>query len=321
MKLTAMSGTNLNFTPLALGTADFGSTISEELSFRIMDRFVEGGGNWIDTARVYADWVPGGHGKSEITVGNWLRKSGIRKRVLISTKGAHPNLSTMNVSRLTCQDIRYDVEESLNSLSVDKIDLYWLHRDDVSKPVSDIINTLNTLVKDGKIRLFGCSNWLPSRIREAAEYAESNGLHTFVASQIQWSLADINEDAVSDPTTVAMDKAGLEFYKETGLTVFAFTSQAKGFFQKLHAGGMKSLKDAVKDTYNNEVNRGRMERVVEVSKELNISISSVVLGYLTSQPFPVVPVIGSRSLEQVEEALEVLGVSLSPEQVDYLEHG
>lgn len=321
MKLTTMPGTNLNFTSLALGTADFGSTIPEELSLRIIDRFVEGGGNWIDTARVYADWLPGGHGKSERTVGNWLRKSGLRKKVLISTKGAHPDLATMNVPRLTCQDIRYDVEESLNCLGVDTIDLYWLHRDDVNRPVSDIINILNKLVREGKIRYFGCSNWLPNRIREAAEYAKNNGLHTFVASQIQWSLADINKVAASDPTTVAMDKAGHEFYKETGLTVFAFTSQAKGFFQKLHVGGIKSLKDAVKDTYFSEANRGRMERAVEVSEELNISISSVVLGYLISQPFPVVPIIGSNSLEQVEDALKVLGVSLSPDQVYYLEHG
>jgi aryl-alcohol dehydrogenase-like predicted oxidoreductase len=314
-----ISGTDLNFTPLALGTADFGSSISEELSFRMLDRFVEGGGHWIDTARVYADWVPGGHGKSEITVGNWLRKSGLREKVLISTKGAHPDLSTMNVSRLTRRDISSDVEESLNCLGVDTIDLYWLHRDDVNLPVSAIINTLNDLVTEGKIRYFGCSNWLPYRIREAAEYAEANGLHTFVASQIQWSLAEMNEEAHLDPTTVFMDKPGLEFYKQTGMPVFAFTSQAKGFFQKLHAGGPDSLKGAVKDAYYNEVNRGRLERAVEISRQLNISISSVVLSYLISQPFPVIPVIGSSSLEQVEEALEVLGVRLSPEHVAYLE--
>lgn len=321
MNLTTMPGTNLKFTPLALGTADFGSTISEEQSFRLIDRFVAGGGIWIDTARVYADWVPDGHGKSEITLGNWLKKSGLRNQVLISTKGAHPVLTTMDVPRLSNEDIISDVEESLSCLGVDTIDMYWLHRDDINRPVSDIINSLNALVKDGKIRYFGCSNWFPNRIREASEYAANNGLHSFVASQIQWSLADINPEAIADPTTVIMNKASLEFYKETGLPVFAFTSQAKGFFQKLNAGGIQSLKDSVKDTYYNEANKGRLERALEVSKQLNISISSVVLSYLISQSFLVVPVIGNSSIEQLEEALEVLGVSLSPELVDYLEHG
>ncbi|WP_195724250.1 aldo/keto reductase [Paenibacillus monticola] len=321
MKLTDMPGSNLRFAPLALGTAEFGSAITMERSFQIMDRFVEGGGTWIDTARVYADWLPDGHGKSEITVGRWLGDRGLRKDVLISTKGAHPDMSTMQVSRLGEQDIISDVEESLNCLGVDTIDLYWLHRDDESLPVDGILNTMNELVNTGKIRYFGCSNWRPNRIRAAAEYASNHELRSFVASQIQWSLAELNEDSGSDPTTVNMDKDGLEFYKETGLSMFAFTSQAKGFFQKLHAGGIESLKDAVKNSYYNEVNRGRMERVMEVSRQMNISISSVVLGYLISQPFPVVPIIGSSSVEQVEEAMEALDVRLTPGQVDYLEQG
>ncbi|QWU16850.1 Predicted oxidoreductase [Paenibacillus sophorae] len=321
MKLAAMPGTDLTFKPLALGTAEFGSAVSEEESFRIMDRFVEAGGSWIDTARVYADWLADGHGKSEITVGKWLEKSGLRERVLISTKGGHPRLESMNVSRLSEAEIRSDAEESLRWLGVDTIDIYWLHRDDESIPVMEVLRPLNRLVKEGKIRYFGCSNWRPYRIREAAAAAAAHGVQTFSASQIQWSLADTNEGSIEDTTTVEMDKEGYEFHAQTGLSLFAFTPQAKGFFQKLHAGGPDSLKAAVRNIYYNEVNLGRMERVAELSGQLNVSISSIVLSYLISQPFTVIPVIGTSSFGQIEEALESLEVRLTPSQVKYLEQG
>ncbi|MFD1772637.1 aldo/keto reductase [Paenibacillus rhizophilus] len=321
MKLTEMPGTDLTFKPLALGTAEFGSAVSEEESFRIIDRFVEAGGTWIDTARVYADWLPGGHGKSEHTVGRWLKKSGLRNQVLISTKGGHPRLETMHVSRLSETEIRSDAEESLRSLGVDTIDMYWLHRDDESIPVMDVLGPLGRLVEEGKIRYFGCSNWRPYRIREAAEAAAAHGVQAFSASQIQWSLADINEGSIEDTTTAELDKEAYELHKQTGLSLFAFTPQAKGFFQKLNAGGPDTLKDTVRKIFYNEINLGRMNRVAELAGQLKVSVSSIVLSYLISQPFTVIPVVGTSSFSQIEETLESLEVRLTPSQVKYLERG
>ncbi|NGM83693.1 aldo/keto reductase [Paenibacillus sp. 7124] len=321
MKLTEMPGTDLTFKPLALGTAEFGSAVSEEESFRIIDRFVAAGGTWIDTARVYADWLPGGHGKSEHTVGKWLKKSGIRNQVLISTKGGHPRLETMKVSRLSEAEIRSDAEESLLCLGVDTIDMYWLHRDDESIPVMELLGPLNRLVKEGKIRYFGCSNWRPHRIREAAEAAAAHGVQAFSASQIQWSLADINDGSIEDTTTVELEKEAYELHQQTGLGLFAFTPQAKGFFQKLHAGGPDTLKDTVRRMFYNETNLARMRRVEELAGQLKVSVSSIVLGYLINQPFTVIPVVGASSLAQIEDALPSLEVKLTPSQVNYLERG
>ncbi|GGD66852.1 aldo/keto reductase [Paenibacillus nasutitermitis] len=316
-----IEGTDLAMLPIALGTADYGTGVSREQSFRMMDQFVEGGGSVIDSARVYADWLPDGHGMSEKTVGDWLKTSGKRKQILLSTKGAHPRLSAMDVPRMSPQDIAADLEESLTALGVDEIDLYWLHRDDRSRPVGEILETLNQLKRDGKIRHFGCSNWRSDRIEEAAAYARIQGLTGFAASQIQWNLGQINEEAILDPTMVIMDETEQHFHRETGMALFAFTSQARGFFQKMEAGGVESLRESTRSAYYNEINLGRLRRAVELSRQLSVSISVIVLSYLTSQPFPVIPVIGSQTPQQVNDALAAVEVRLTPAMVKYLEEG
>ncbi|MBW7460379.1 aldo/keto reductase, partial [Paenibacillus sepulcri] len=254
-------------------------------------------------------------------IGAWLKASGKRQQIQISTKGAHPDLSTMNISRLSPRDIVSDLDESLAALGVDEIDLYWLHRDERNRPAGEILETLNRLVREGKIRYFGCSNWRSDRIEEANAYAKDKGIQAFFASQIQWSLAEVNEEAIGDRTMVVMDRAELNFHKRSEMALFAFTSQAKGFFPKMAAGGAESLRDSTKQTYYNEINLGRLARALELSGQLSVPVSAIVLAYLISQPFPVIPVIGSHTQTQIEEALQAAEVRLTPQMVKYLEEG
>ena len=179
----------LQISPVVLGTDVYGTVVSEKDAFSLLNNYIELGGNTIDTARMYACWEPNGAGKSEQTIGKWLKQLGGRDQMIISTKCAHPPIENMSNHRLDRAEIFSDVDESLSALGTDYIDILWLHRDDVRVGVEGIVDTLNLLVKQGKIRCFGASNWTAKRIAEANAYAKASGQDGFVSSQIKWSLA------------------------------------------------------------------------------------------------------------------------------------
>ncbi len=205
MRLRTITGTDLHASVICLGALPFGVTLSEDLSFTLMDRFLAEGGNFIDTALVYGEWLPDGKGRSERTVGKWVKQRRTRDRVIIGTKGAHPRLSSMDVPRLARDEIVADLDESLGNLQTDYIDLYWLHRDDPRRPVAEILHTLNEQGERGKIRYFGCSNWRLDRIQAAQDYAAEHGIRGFAGNQLMWSLAVPNHAALFDPAMVTMD--------------------------------------------------------------------------------------------------------------------
>ena len=155
----------------------------------LMDHYIEAGGNVIDTAESYARWLPGGEYQSEKVIGEWLRERRTRDQIVLSTKGAHPKLESMDVPRLSKAEIQADLDSSLQRLGVEHIDLYWLHRDSPGYPVEEILESLDTFRKAGKIKYAGFSNWTQSRAEEARLAAERLGVQGFVASQNMWSLA------------------------------------------------------------------------------------------------------------------------------------
>ena len=307
--------TDLTVSQVCMGTAQFGSGISQTDSFALLDAYVEHGGNFIDTARVYADWLPNGANASETTIGEWLKQNNKRDQIVLATKGAHPDLKTMHISRMSAEEIQHDIEASLRYLQTDVIDLYWLHRDDERVPVGEIVEILNSHIQAGRIRYIGCSNWKAARIRAANDYAQAHDLAGFVANQPMWSLAEPNRANFSDQTMVVMDDTDIQFHHEAGLAAIPFSSQAQGYFSKLAAG---NLKEGDRSKYDNPVNLARFDRVQELSNRYSVSISSVVLSYLTSQPFPVIPIIGARTTDQLQDSLQDFGLALSSDEVDYL---
>jgi aryl-alcohol dehydrogenase-like predicted oxidoreductase len=315
-KTITLPHTDLTVSQVCLGSSHLGSSISKIAAFRLLDSFIEFGGNFIDTARVYADWLPNGANASESTIGEWQRTRGNRDKIVIATKGAHPDLKSMHVPRMSAEDIKHDIEASLRYLQTDVIDMYWLHRDDVSRPVSDILGSLNAHVKLGNIRYFGCSNWTVARIREAMQYAEAQQIMGFVANQPMWSLAKPNVDAIKDKTIVIADESDIAFHRETGFTLIPYTSQARGYFSKLAA---RNVPPKDQQVYDNADNRIRFEHARELSRRYNVSVSAIALSYLTSQPFPVVPVIGASNLEQLEDSLKDSELTLTPDDLRFLE--
>jgi aryl-alcohol dehydrogenase-like predicted oxidoreductase len=276
-----------------------------------MDTFFGQGGNFIDSARVYADWLPNGHGASEKTVGAWINERKLRDRIVISTKGAHPDLNTMHIPRMSREEIGSDLDESLEALGTDYIDLYFLHRDDTSRPVEEILLNLEDFKKAGKIRRYGCSNWTLARMEEADKVAAQRGFEGFTCDQIRYSLGDISLEAISDKTAVAMDKPIYAWHKKTKKAAMAYTSTCHGWFtKKLRGSPLSAGQEAA---YNNEPNRKLLEKIKVWEKELGVSAAVLASSYVMTQPFPSIPISSFSSLEQLEELLSAADFSYPQE--------
>ena len=174
MRYVRLNGTGLRVSALALGTGPFASHISDKVAEEILDTYVGEGGNFIDTANVYGRWNPGNQPLCERMIGKWLTQHHQRDKIVLATKGAADAIDKPHIKRLSEQEIRTDIEDSLINLKTDYFDMYYLHQDDPSRPVGEILETMNALHKEGKIRYFGCSNWSGQRMREADAYAEEH---------------------------------------------------------------------------------------------------------------------------------------------------
>jgi aryl-alcohol dehydrogenase-like predicted oxidoreductase len=292
-----------NVSLLCLGTVVYGTEVSRADAFAQMDRYFEGGGNCIDTARMYSDWIPGGHNASEAAVGAWLRERRRRSDIFLVTKGGHPDLRRMDVPRLGKKELRADLEESLTILGVDYIDLYFVHRDDVSQSAAEILLTLEDFKKEGKILACGCSNWTLPRMKEADAAAKKLGIAGFVCDQIRYGLADCNRDAIEDKTIVVMDGEIYDYHKEAApsKTVMAYTSMCKGYFSKRLAG--RALKESYAAIYDNAPNDALTEKIKTWTKELNCTPAAFTAAYVSSQSFPAFPIAAFSSLAQLDEFL------------------
>ncbi len=310
MELKTLPGTQLIVSELCLGTGSMGSTLPQDEAFRLLDLFVELGGNFLDTALVYANWLPIERSISEKTLGIWMRARKNRGKIVVATKGAHPELSTMDIPRMSPEEITGDVEASLSHLQVETIDLYYLHRDDPRRPVEEIMETLQTQVVAGKIRYAACSNWRADRLSAAQAYARDRGYDGFVADSMLWNAAVVNPEPVAEQTMVTMNAYLHRFHTETGMAAVPYSSQAGGLFQKMASGALDRARAAESRIYPLDLNERRFARIQNLAAEMDLSITQVVLGYLLSQPFVTVPVIGSRTPAQLRDSVSAAGVRL-----------
>lgn len=286
---------------ISLGTAPFGTGISKDRAFEIMDCYFKNGGNLLDTARIYSG------GMSEKIVGEWIRARNCRESVLISTKGVHPHGDW--IPRVNRQALISDLDESLKALNTGYIDIYFLHRDDETVPVSEIMPTLHEFVLSGKVRFLGASNWRVKRIEEANQYAKENGLTPFSFSQIMWSAATINPEGIGDKTLVIMNEEEYKGYESLSIPVMAYTSQAQGFFSHLAEKGYEALPHYLKDRYGNPETLARAEKILALAKERSLSPTAVSLGYLLYDKVESLPIVGISSVKRMEEVLEVFSLS------------
>jgi aryl-alcohol dehydrogenase-like predicted oxidoreductase len=302
---------NENLPPLscaALGTDYYGKTIPESDARRLLCRYLELGGNVVDTAHVYSDYLPGEKHMSEKVIGRWMKYYGTRENIVLSTKGGFPVVGDMHASRIDRVNLFSDADESLDCLRTDRVDIYWLHRDDPRVPVSEIAGWMDELYRKGYFTCWGVSNWKHGRIEEIVKYCREKGLRAPVCSQIKWSLALPNPGSAGDDTLAEMDEEEHGWYLQSRMPVFAYSSQAKGFFWKLRSsenrGGVSDPGGKAGKRYYNGENIVRYRMLEELSAETGLSPGQLSIAWMTRPgTIPTVPIIGARTVSQLEDSM------------------
>ncbi|TGS09963.1 oxidoreductase [Mesorhizobium sp. M2E.F.Ca.ET.209.01.1.1] len=289
---------------LALGFEDFRSFSSGSI---LLDAFFEAGGNLFDTGYVY------GGGYTETLLGQWLKSRGVREKSVVIAKGAHSPLCYPDV-------IGKQLAQSLDRLQTDHVDIYFMHRDNPNVPVGEFVDAMDAEARAGRIRgLFGGSNWTMERMDEAIAYAEKNGRQKPGALSNNFSLAEMLEPIWAGCITSSTD-AWKAWLTKRQMPNFAWSSQGRGFFTD-RAGRDKQGNEELVRVWYSEKNFGRRDRAIELARKLGKSPIHVALAYVLAQPFPSVPLIGPRTLDELEDSLKALDIKLTPEDVAWLDEG
>ena len=308
--LRHLGASGLEISPLVLGGNVFGWTADKAASFRILDRFAERGGVMIDTADVYSAWVSGHRGgESESVIGEWLRTSGKRDQVLISTKvGMLPGEGG---AKLAPARIAAAAEASLQRLGIETIDLYFAHQDDEDVPQEDYLAAFGKLIDAGKIRALGASNFHAVRLKSALDLAAKEGLPHFRVLQPEYNLVSRRkfEGELQDLCITH------------NLGVIPYYGLASGFL----TGKYRSEADLSKS-----VRGGRMGDLLagkggavlaamdEVAAETGASLAQIALAWLAAQDGVTAPIASATSVEQLDELIGAWDVELSHDQLDRL---
>ena len=307
--MTLIGNSTLDVFPLALGGNTFGWTSDESTSVQVLDAFVEGGGNFIDTADGYSAWVPGNSGgESEETIGRWIAQRNNRDRLVIGTKvSQHPAFTG-----LAAANIAAAADASLARLGTDYIDLYYAHFDDASVPLAETVGAFNDLLVAGKIRNVGVSNYTAARIAEWIEIASSNGWTLPVAVQPHYNLVH-REPFESEIAPVAA---------EHNLGVVPYYSLASGFLTgkyRTKADLGQSPRGGSAEGYLSDEGLAVVARLDEIAAAHGSTVASVAIAWLASRPGVVAPIASARTVEQLPDLLASATLELTTDELDTLD--
>ena len=310
MNRVALPGTDIEISALCLGVPEIGVRQTEIEAHRLLDQWVQNGGNGIDTARVYSDWIPGEKHRSERIVGDWLKAAGIRKQIVLVTKAGHPVFDGNWRMRLSPSELQADLEGSLETLRTDCIDLWFLHRDDEGIPVEQIIDSCDVFVRDGRVKALGAANWSARRIRKANDYACRVGKAGFVATQLFWNLGSRHYRGL-ELTSRSMDDDAEQLHEAANLVAMPYSSQACGFFSNWLEGDEATRLKAEQSGYATKSNFQIARLANEIAQRNGVPVGVVVLAFLRSHSFKVVPIIGCSTPAHLAASIEALDFVLS----------
>jgi len=310
MHMRQLGNSPLSIAPLAFGGNVFGWSADEKRSFELLDAFVDAGGNLIDTADVYPAWVPGNHGgESETIIGKWLKTSGKRGQVVISTKVAkwaeQPGLSPVN--------IRQAVDGSLQRLQVDCIDLYQAHEDDASVPMEETLDAFARLIEAGKVRVIGASNFSAARFADALAMSKKHSLPRYESLQPEYNL---------------VSRAGYEqelepLIRRENIGVISYYALASGFL----SGKYRSDTDLAKSSarggavkkFLNPHGLQVLAALDELAATHRATPAQVALAWLIARPGLTAPIVSATSVEQWQELLGATELALSDNEIAQLD--
>lgn len=296
--------------PFVFGGNVFGWTADEKTSLGLLDAFVNEGFNFVDTADMYSKWVPSHTGgESETIIGNWLKKSGNRDKIILATKVGKPMGEGM--TGLSKAYITKAVEDSLKRLQTDYIDLYQSHEDDESTPLEETLATFTDLIKKGKVRAIGASNYSGPRLREALEVSKANGFARYESLQPEYNLY-AREDYEHQYESLC---------RENGLGVITYFSLASGFL----TGKYRSEVDLNKSKRGGGIKKyldGRGYKILaaldKVSAAYNSTPAAVALAWLMARPGITGPIASATTLQQLQEIGKAAELKLSAEAIEQL---
>jgi aryl-alcohol dehydrogenase-like predicted oxidoreductase len=307
-----LGNSNLEVAPLIFGGNVFGWTVKDEKSAsELLDHFVDAGFNMIDTADVYSNWIPGNHGgESETIIGKWLKQSGKRDRVLIATKSG---LDMGNGHKgLSKKHILQSADESLARLQTDHIDLYQSHTEDKETPLDETLETYAELIKAGKVRVIGASNFQPATLQAALKISRQKSLPRYESLQPEYNLY-VRNKFEGELETVC---------RENHIGVIPYFSLASGFL----TGKYRSEKDLENRSRGSRVQkylnpRGLriLKELDEVSKQYSATPAQVSLAWLVAKPTIIAPIASATSVKQLDELLGAARVKLDPAAVKKLD--
>ena len=310
MQKRKLGNSGLEVAPLALGGNVFGWTADEAASFRVLDAFVDAGFNLIDTADVYSSWVPGNRGgESETMLGKWIKRSGKRDKVLLATKCGLEMDGRKGLSRAY---VPQALEASLARLQTDYVDLYQSHKDDPDTPLAETLEAFDGLMKAGKVRAIGCSNYSGERLAESLETSRRHGLPRFESLQPHYNLAARTEyESKLEPLC-----------ERAKLGVIPYYSLAAGFL----TGKYRSEDDLSKSArgkgaakrYFNERGLKVLEALDSVAAHYHVKPVHVALAWLLARPSITAPIASATTVEQLQDLISGVQLKLDQSSIELL---
>jgi aryl-alcohol dehydrogenase-like predicted oxidoreductase len=302
-----LGSTGIAVSPLCLGGNVFGWTADEEESMAVLDAYAAAGGNFVDTADGYGNWVEGNpRGMSERIIGRWMAARGNRDELVIATKVGR----AQGMRGLADATIRTGVEESLERLGTDRIDLYYAHADDPDTPLEETMAAFDALVREGKVRHVAASNYSAPRLAEALRVSDSEGLARYVGLQPEYNLVERAEyEGELQDLCVA-----------EGLACMPYYALASGFLTGKYRPGGPDVESARAASAGKhlEGRAGVLDVLDDVAAAHSTTVAAVALAWLRAQPGVTAPIASARTPEQLAELLPMAELELAPEELDRL---
>ncbi len=307
MKTVTLGTSPLQVSPLCLGAMYFGTKTDADTSFALLDQYVEAGGAFLDTANIYAHWVPGAHGgDSETLLGRWMRARGNRDQMVIASK---VGFDQPGVPRgLAAAQIEAECDKSLRRLGVDTIDLYYAHVDDRQTSQQETLAAFDRLVRAGKVRALGASNFPAWRVERARCLSRANGWAEYVCVQQKHTYLRPRQGTSFDPQ-LAVDEDLIDYCDDQHLTLLPYSPLLKGAYTRSDRHVPREFAGADSDS--------RLAAVHAIARELDATPNQIVLAWMVAHGW--VPVMAASTPEQLRENLGALNIRFSATQLERLD--
>ncbi|WP_312421776.1 aldo/keto reductase [Epilithonimonas sp.] len=309
MKKVTIKNTDLEIAPINFGGNVFGWTLDEKESFNILNKFTEGGFNFIDTADTYSWWVNGKGGQSEEIIGKWMKERKNRQDIVLATKvGSETQEHGFDISK---KHILKSVDESLKRLGTDHIDLYYTHFDDTKTPVEETLSAYDEIVKAGKVRYIAASNVSPERLIESFEVAEKNNFPKYVALQPHYNL--VEREKFETEYAPLVEKFGLSAFPYWSLAAGFLTGKYRteaDFENTARGGGIKK--------YFDDKGKSVLSALDKISEKHQSQPATVALAWLLANPLITAPIVSATSERQLQTIFDAPKLELDSEDLEIL---